>query len=175
MNSPKAFRAWTLVAAGALVLTLGACDGKSGGKSSASGPAASPSASVSTEDSKRAWLDVAKCMREHGFPTFPDPVQDARGIWYISTDLGDGTDSPPACDHAIRAAKEANHLLSVLPAEQMAKLRTYAKCIREHGVPGFPDPDDEGNFDLPQGMNDDAQLRDAQVACKQYAPPPRPK
>jgi hypothetical protein len=56
----------------------------------------------------------------------------------------------------------------------MTKLRTFAKCIREHGVPNFPDPDEDGNFDLPDGM-DDAALRDAQTACKQYAPPQRPK
>jgi hypothetical protein len=52
----------------------------------------------------------------------------------------------------------------------------FARCIREHGFPSFPDPQADGSFrasDLPQGVKPgnppfDAALR----ACRQVNPDP---
>jgi hypothetical protein len=36
-----------------------------------------------------------------------------------------------------------------MPAEDVAKRREYAKCLRENGMPEFPDPDPEtGEFSI---------------------------
>jgi hypothetical protein len=167
MSSRKVFRARMLAVAAAVLLALAGC-----GDDDSKTPTATGSSAPSNGDTRQVWLDVAKCMREHGYPNFPDPVQNEHGVWYVSTDIGG--ESPPECDQLVRKAKQATRAVNGPSAEEMTKLRTFAKCIREHGVPNFPDPDEDGNFDLPDGM-DDAALRDAQTACKQYAPPQRPK
>jgi len=55
-------------------------------------------------------------------------------------------------------------------AEDLAKAREYAKCIREHGVSGFPDPDPEtGGFhigpDQADGLKDLAKVSEN---CRQF-------
>ena len=46
----------------------------------------------------------------------------------------------------------------------------YAACMRSHGVPAFPDPDSQGGFSLPDGVNPGSpQYRAANAACKSFA------
>jgi hypothetical protein len=33
-------------------------------------------------------------------------------------------------------------------AADLAKLKAYAKCMREHGIPDFPDPKADGTFPI---------------------------
>jgi hypothetical protein len=58
-----------------VMIALAGCD--AGG--SHSGPSRSPSLNGHT-----VALDLARCMRANGQPTFPDPVQDAAGNWTLS-------------------------------------------------------------------------------------------
>lgn len=47
----------------------------------------------------------------------------------------------------------------------------YAKCMRENGVPNFPDPDENGQIRLDPNSGVDqesAEFRKGQEACKQY-------
>jgi hypothetical protein len=158
----------TLAVIGVVMLALAGCGGT--GRGTSANP--SQSSSPSTEDARVAWFDVVKCLREHGFPDFPDPVQNERGGWELAADLN--TEVPAECSQVVIRAKQATRALNAPTAQEMENLRRFARCVREHGVPNFPDPDDQGNFDLPEGMKDDA-LREAQTACRQYAPPQRPK
>jgi hypothetical protein len=51
--------------------------------------------------------------------------------------------------------------------------RKFAQCMRENGVPDFPDPGPDGQFDLNQfrGRNiDQEKLRKAGEACRDLAP-----
>jgi hypothetical protein len=55
-------------------------------------------------------------------------------------------------------------------AEDLAKARDYAKCIRENGLPGFPDPDAEtGAFRLDRDKADSLdKLPEVAKKCPQF-------
>ena len=84
----------------------------------------------------------SQCMRSHGVPNFPDPVlTPSGGYGYRTTGI-----DPHAA--AFQGALQACKALpspwqptgqQLSPAQQQAWL-SWAKCIRAHGVPNFPDP-----------------------------------
>jgi hypothetical protein len=150
---------------GAALVILAGCGGGT--------PGAQPSASPSV-DARAAWIEAAKCMRANGAADFPDPVQNDQGDWNIPH-TPNLPPVPPACVDLVRRAKQATRDTTAPTAEEMAKLRDHAKCMREHGVPNHPDPDEDGNFGVPEQMENDPAFRPAYEACKQYLPPVRPK
>lgn len=59
------------------------------------------------------------------------------------------------------------------------KALAYAQCMRAHGVPGFPDPQANGNFLIGTTPNDhagpgSAQFAAASKACQHLLPPSKP-
>ena len=125
--------------AGVVAVTVGialltaAC----GGGSSGSGGSALGSSSGSSAASA-SGLAYSRCMRAHGVPNFPDPG--AQGGLNAK-----GIDPNNPVVHA--AAQVCQHLLpnggQISQAQRqqgMAVLLKYAKCMRSHGVPNFPDP-----------------------------------
>ena len=85
------------------------------------------------------FLAFARCMRSHGVTHFPDPGP-GRGI---QVPAGIDTSSP-----AFRAAQsECRHLMpgggppqGHASAGQLREMVTISRCMRAHGVTGFPDP-----------------------------------
>jgi hypothetical protein len=84
-------------------------------------------------------FQFAQCMRAHGVPNFPDP--NGNGI-QITPNSGVNPQSP-----AFRTAQ--NDCKRYLPNDgqppvtspgSRAAALTFAKCMRAHGVPSFPDP-----------------------------------
>ncbi|MFG1605121.1 hypothetical protein [Actinoplanes sp. NPDC049265] len=142
-----------------LVVALGGCGGTD---DTSAAPAPSKSADKITQ--LRAY---AKCMRENGVD-MPDPD-------------GDGVLRAPAMkagapvDKKMEAASEK--CLPLLPAdvggapqkmtpEDLAKARAQAKCMRENGVPDYPDPDPEtGAIALPEKQMDVSKLQSAGKKC----------
>jgi hypothetical protein len=105
------------------------------------GPASSGSTAQATGPSPLAF---AKCMRTNGVPNFPDPKPG--GGAGISIPAGTNPAAP-----AFRAAQAKCQKFMPLPgsgpdsntgpsAHTMAKLVKIAQCMRQHGVPQFPDP-----------------------------------
>jgi hypothetical protein len=134
-----------VVALAAMSLLAG-CSGRDGGSPT---PSASPS--VSEVQALRA---VSTCMRAHGYPNFPDPVQSA-GVWGWpdTPGLPDRTTNTP-CDNLVRRAKSMARGKDEerVTAAGLAKLRRYSACIRQHGVADWPDPTTRGDFVLPQRL-----------------------
>ncbi|GAA4264165.1 hypothetical protein [Dactylosporangium darangshiense] len=148
-----------------------------------SGGTASPKASASgTSTDVQKALDAGKrfaqCGRDHGLPNFPDPELYAGRIGYFHSpqDVKDQEDQVlkiPEC-RAILAE------IPVLPddrpppsAADMQKLRDFAKCIREHGIPEWPDPKSDGTFPIAgtpiqAESKSSGRLSTAVEACKQY-------
>jgi hypothetical protein len=88
------------------------------------------------------FLAFSKCMRTHGVSNFPDPSPGG-GI-QISIGSGLNPFSPAfkaaqsACGKLLPGGGPAAHgPPSAQTAEQML---TISKCMRAHGVTGFPDP-----------------------------------
>jgi hypothetical protein len=111
-------------------------------------PAAVDPATVGEED---AALAYARCIRANGYPQWPDPT--AEGQIMITRDAGIRMDDPK-----LQAAMEACQDLrpagaggggAMMGAGGMAgaggfadeeQALAFARCMRENGVPDFPDP-----------------------------------
>jgi hypothetical protein len=124
---------WPLAAL-ALVALIGAgC----GGNDSSAGANANA-------DTQEKAVKFAQCMRENGISQFPDP--DASGQLTIDGVLnGSGIDSDgPAWQGAIDACKDLQPPGFTGGGERSAGQQEaalqFAQCIRENGVPDFPDP-----------------------------------
>jgi hypothetical protein len=150
----------------AFAVVVAGCGGSSGGDGSSGG-----STSTTNAQAGSAYRALAACIRAHGVPGFPDPVQDKNGEWKVP----DGTPDPPKAAQDACATEYA-----ALPAQgdtnggnasakDMVALRKFAKCVREHGIPDWPDPNADGSFTLPARLNTGKLNFKAQNdACKQY-------
>jgi hypothetical protein len=81
-------------------------------------------------------------MRDHGFPTFPDPNAQ-RGFTDLPRDANPSSPSP----QYITANKACQPLvgngLQLSPAREAqieASGLKFAECMRDHRVPNYPDP-----------------------------------
>jgi hypothetical protein len=69
----------------------------------------------------------------------------------------------------------ASPVTTALTAYQKAV--AYARCMRTHGVPRFPDPDSRGNFQVSPteiGPTNGTQFRSADKACGHLLPASQP-
>ncbi len=124
----------TLVAS----VALAACGGSTPSRSSADSIA-------------KAGLEFAACVRAHGVPDFPDPNASSDGT-QTSGGQTDATPAPTLTESAQVVQKAEDECQKYAEAAQgpavssgqLAKLKAgalaYAKCVRAHGVPNFPDP-----------------------------------
>jgi hypothetical protein len=128
---------------------LAGCAGQGSSGPSAAG-AASPG--VNATDQRATYQQLARCMRAHGQPNVPDPVRDANGNWGFPQSAGKLI-PPAACESLYRQARSVNEALSstgaAVPLADMAKLLNFARCMRRHGLPDWPDPTQGGRFELP--------------------------
>jgi hypothetical protein len=110
----------------------------------------------------------AQCIRDNGVPDFPDPGPDGR--------FSEGEHDPD--DPALQAAQEkcrdlapgGEHENTGDPAfvEQM---REFSQCMRDNGVPDFPDPDADGRLrGRGHEQQDDPTFRAASETCRDKLP-----
>jgi hypothetical protein len=178
MRRPR--RAWPLaartaaavIATAALVLLAAACSSSpshtgSGGSSTGSGASTNAGGSAGSPSA----ITYSQCMRSHGVPNFPDPPSNGQVPKASAQLLGVSTSqlqaAQTACQHlypnnggsggvltkdSIGQCEETGDCPQALVQAAMTALRTYARCMRSHGVPNWPDPtiDSEGRpgFDL---------------------------
>jgi hypothetical protein len=167
-------RALAAVLASALALALAAACGGSPGASGATGVASlrSPGTGSGVEASGsltgsggvyQQELAYSQCMRAHGLADFPDPQIQADGTVARRIEVQQGSDLDPATPRFQAAEKACRSLAPAAPqgqltqqqAQQQAQALQYARCMRAHGVPTFPDPDfshgisfgDNGTYD----------------------------
>jgi hypothetical protein len=93
-------------------------------------------------------------MRNHGVTNFPDPVvKRSAGGSSVSIGINPSISGQPAFKSAQAAC---NHILpkgntgpDSSPAQQRARTQAmiaFARCLRAHGFPNFPDPDATGQL-----------------------------
>lgn len=126
--------ALALITALCVTSGLAACGGS--GAPGGGGTATSAKADFAT------LLKFSQCMRAHGLPNFPDPG--AGGGLQFTPSSGMNPQSP-----AVQAAQKACRKLmpgggpggpiKATHAQFVAAL-AFARCMRAHGVPHFPDP-----------------------------------
>jgi hypothetical protein len=99
------------------------------------GSSGKPSASVSRQD---AALKFSQCMRAHGVSNFPDP---SGGQGAIAINPNEA--KSPAFQSAQQACRKLLPTKGPPPhmtARELSRAFVFAKCMRAHGVPSFPDP-----------------------------------
>jgi hypothetical protein len=138
-----------------------------------------PSAKGSQTDTAKGGgkadpVAYAKCMRENGLPDFPDPKSGGR----MQLPAGIDPNSPEfrKADSSCKKYLPTNGGQQGVSPDQgwpAAEKLKYAKCMRENGVPKFPDPASNGGFLFKQGDAIDPespQFKSAEKACSKYQP-----
>jgi hypothetical protein len=160
-------RTWLAAAAAAVAIALGLALAACG----ASGPAAGGPAGNTQDPSGRSQLEaVVQCLRAHGVPNFPDPVYDpGDGRWhYADYRTAIPQRSQQACQHLDPSAVRPS---PPVPQAEFSELVKLAQCIRQHGVPTWPDPNPQGQFRLPPSQLGKSPLFESAVqACQRYVP-----
>jgi hypothetical protein len=94
-------------------------------------------------------LAYAHCMHSHGVPNFPDP--DSSGA--IPKDkiiaLGDSPQfqaAESACLHVMPATGLGPEKTALPTRTRLADALSFARCVRAHGFPSFPDPTSQGQL-----------------------------
>jgi hypothetical protein len=143
-----------IIATAALALLAAACSGSpsptgSGGSPDAGGAANSPSA-----------VGFSHCLRSHGVPNYPDPTSGGALPKTSPQHLGVSSSrfqaAQQACQHllpnteSIQQQTQQCMLTGDCPQALVRQILTaelrFARCMRSHGVPNWPDPtiDSEG-------------------------------
>jgi hypothetical protein len=152
-----------LVAAAAL--GLAACGGSSSphvaslGTGSSGNSATTGSANSTTAPSKESPAQLlggwASCMRSHGDPGQADPTIDANKVIHVTISPGlrggvfgysgqSGSGPGRFCLAYMHAAMNALGGGQARQAPSLAQQLKYARCMRAHGVPDYPDPNGGG-------------------------------
>jgi hypothetical protein len=139
-----------IIATAALVMLATACSGGnpssagSGGSATTAGSASSPSA-----------VAYSHCMRSRGVPNFPDPGSNGVVPKADSQQLGVSSSELQAAQRDCQALYPSTGGSFQQQAQQcyvagdcppaivqqvLTQLRKFARCMRSHGVPNWPDP-----------------------------------
>jgi hypothetical protein len=158
---------WPLAALALIAVTVAGCGSGSAG-----------SGNGSTATARDEAVKFSECMRDNGVSGFPDP--DASGRLTIDAVAnGSSIDTNSAAfKQALSACKDLEPPGFTGP-KVTAQLRTarlaFAQCVREHGVPDFPDPTPNGplidtrripSANTPAGMS---ALHAAMSKCAEFA------
>jgi hypothetical protein len=134
MRKRRPLAALALIATAALITACGS-----------SAPAGTGANNTATN--ARAGLKFAECMRANGVGDFPDPGASGKlTIDEVANGSSLNTNSP-AFTQALSACKNlepAGFTGSKRSAQQQAAGLKFAQCMRENGVPDFPDPAPNG-------------------------------
>jgi hypothetical protein len=174
-----------------LALALAGCGGSSspgvahiGTTSAANAPSTSNGGTSEVGENspalQREMVKFSQCMRTHGEPQFPEPVEG-----HITLNNHNGSGPNPESPQ-FQAAEKACHQYAPTPKapspEQQAKMQEqalkFSECMRQHGVPNFPDPKFSGGgtrVSLKLGKSSgiepgSPQFQAAQRACQSVSP-----
>lgn len=153
--------------------------GASNGGSSSGGGEAGGAIGGGNEEQ---MVKYAQCMRSHGVPDFPEPVEG-----HIQVHVSPGSDlnpQSPQFQHAQQACRSLAPKVTASPAEKAAmqeRALKFSQCMRSHGVPKFPDPTFSGggsqlSISPSSGIDPRSpQFQKAQRECQSIMPGPARK
>lgn len=142
-------RGLALLATIGVALIAAGCGGNSPSSASVSGNAASGQGNPA-----EPAFQFSACMRNHGVTNFPDPkVKTSSGGTSVAIGINPSISGQPAFNSAQKAC---SHILGKpgngpdsSPAQQHARVQAliaFARCMRTHGFPTFPDPNANGDL-----------------------------
>jgi hypothetical protein len=169
----------SVLAVAALSLLAAGCGGGGNpGVASVASSTVPPAAGspATTSPTSGALHLVGQCIRAHGIPDFPDPTVatsgPAKGKGILDKqDLRTVAESVvnqalAACQTAVEQADISTSGPNSGPnSREIQNLLAFARCIRNHGITNFPDPDRQGGFNLAGTGIDTHELSPAELAA----------
>jgi hypothetical protein len=119
-------------------------------------------------------LAFSRCMRAHHLPAFPDPDSSGalpkRQVAQLAASSPQFPAAHRACEHLLPNGGQPDQ---AQVRQAWADMRTFARCMRAHGVAGWPDPaitsrqDQRPFFHLPAAIDPNApQITDKIRGCQ---------
>jgi hypothetical protein len=139
---------------------------------SSSQPSATSATGGTTNYSKE--LAFSQCVRSDGVPNFPDPQSNGSFVVKssalgVSQSVVDAAEQ--SCSHLLPNGGQAT---STQQEKSVQTALLYAKCMRAHGVPNYPDPQVSANGSITisgPGLDPNSpQFQAARRACKSLRP-----
>jgi hypothetical protein len=121
-----------------------------------------------------AWHRVVLCARAHGMPGLQDPQINSSGKAIFPSGLSIPSQTRQACQPLLdRLVPGADRQQGPTPA-QLAGLLRFARCMRSHGIPDWPDPRPDGTFAPDTRISNalKSQFRSQLMACERFNPDP---
>jgi hypothetical protein len=139
----------TLVAGVAAAVIAAGCGAHSPSSASVTGAAAAAAKGGPGE----AAFRFSACMRNHGVSNFPDPkVKTSGGGTSVAIAINPSISGQPAfksaqkaCQHILPKPGSGSGPDRNSPAKVQAMI-AFARCLRTHGFPNFPDPNANGDL-----------------------------
>jgi hypothetical protein len=170
-------RLWPLAA---LAVIVAGCGNGTQGVPAGTGNSATVHGGNGTSSIHEKAVKFAECMRANGVSGFPDPV--ASGSLTIDGVVNGSSLDPnsAAFKRAIGACKNLEPPgftgAKATPSQRTARLK-FAQCMRDNGVPDFPDPAPDGPLidtnRIPslagKDPRSDPGLNDAMHTCRDFA------
>jgi hypothetical protein len=139
-------RAWSraarsaaaIIAAAGLALLAGC-----GGSPSATGTGGSSNAagSTSAQSASSQPLAFSRCVRSHGVPNFPDPSSNGQIPKKTPQQLGVSSSQFQAAQSACASLlPNGGQTTQAALQQSWSDMANFARCMRSHGVPNWPDP-----------------------------------
>jgi hypothetical protein len=136
------FRLSSTLPAVAAATLIAAC----GSSSPSSSNSSSPPTQAQIQQTQRDVVRFAQCMRVHGVPNFPDPSTSPRAFKNaFNTQSPAFVSALPVCQHLLPGGGRRTQAAAHSPAQIAAGL-AFARCLRSHGFPHFPDPTSSGEL-----------------------------
>jgi hypothetical protein len=117
--------------------------------SSSQSSTASPTAAGSANSTSA--VAYSRCIRSHGVPDFPDPSGSGGVPKGSAQEYGVSSSqyrvAQTACAHllsgsvgSIQQCETTGDCPQAVVQQALSVMRKYARCMRSHGLPNFPDP-----------------------------------
>ena len=124
-------------------------------------------------------LTYAACMRANGVSNFPDSgasgVIPKESLQQLGVSSSRFRSAQNACRHLLPNGGRGPSAAEIQQVRVLSL--TFSRCVRRHGVPGFPDPDSSGRIPDPATVGIDQgspKFEAANQACGRYRPPYMP-
>ncbi len=134
----------------AAVTLIGACGSGSSSTSITSSTTSSSSASthLTSAQAQQVLVNFAACVRAHGVPSFPDPSspQQFKSIFAGNEQSPAFQSAAKVCQHLLPGGGTGAHGQAPTSRAHVAAELAFARCLRSHGFPSFPDPSSTGKL-----------------------------
>jgi hypothetical protein len=97
------------------------------------------------QQGQQDMVRFADCMRSHGVPSFPDPNSPRQFKDAFASQTPAFRSGASTCQHLLPRGGPRNQT-PVRTQRQLSAILAFARCMRTHGFPNFPDPTHGGQI-----------------------------